>query len=639
MSGSEESLPQPPQEGSTQLELVSQDPSVLGSASLVVVSGRTAGKVYPLLGPELVIGRGPLAHVRVDEKAVSSRHARIARTGGGHSLIDLGSTNGTFLNAKQLAPNQPTELMPGDSIQVAETVLAYLPAGARSPQEQTQYLSKLVPQLPGSMALRLGGAGTLPDAQILARLLQGGQGIEPERPAPTIEERIESLMQILRVLRRNWLVLFALAALGALVGDARVLLKPPLAEASFRVRITPSAVNENLQPYDDDNRGFYTGVEQGFLNKDLVSQTLVAVGHKNVAHGHVETVLAQLSFDGVAFMTFEGKYLNRDPDYAVTFLRRHLENYLVAEVNKTIRVVVTEVDFLASRVKEREEDLRKTEALLKDFKSKHMEGLPEYSSGHITSREALYSRRSELSARMTRANLELNAARQRLADGAPLAASKMAGAAPYEQNLIDVKRKISEMRAKGLHDQHPDVAALLRQQADLERFAQEARQRDSSALERSANPGLVDLRNRVTDLEVASRATGAELGEVNAQLGRIDGIVKGMPEVEAQYAELTRSYAANKELHAKLYEDLRAAQLKLDLERASARARFEVIAPPESTGIPLRKALVKGTMTGGAIGLMLGVVLAAILEFRRYMKSRRERSTAIVPVRSGPWMP
>jgi uncharacterized protein involved in exopolysaccharide biosynthesis len=266
-----------------------------------------------------------------------------------------------------------------------------------------------------------------------------------------------------------------------------------------------------------------------------------------------------------------------------------------------------------------------------------MEGLPEFTTSHITSRETLYSRRADLSAQLTRANLELAAARKRLAEGAPMDASKVAAAAPFEAALVDVKRRLSEARAKGLGEQHPDVVALVKQQENLERLSSEAKAREATGLERNANTGLTDLKNRVTDLEVSARGTGAELGEVNAQLSRLDGIVKTMPEVEARYAELTRSYAANKEMHSKLFEDLRHAQLNLDLERASARARYEVISPVESSGVPLRQALVKGALVGGVLGLAIGALIAALLEARRFLRARRTgASTAIVPVPGAP---
>ncbi len=632
-------MPEPQDSQSPEPELPAggaAEPGTLTNASIVVVSGGPSGKIFPLLGAELIIGRHAAAHIRIDDKALSSRHARINRTSTGHSLTDLGSTNGTFLNAKRLAANETVDLLPGDSVQIAETVLAYLPAGARSPQEQTQYLSRLNPSMPSALALRAPD-GTLPNAQILAQLLTGQMSEPPEPPPPTIEERIHRAKEMLKVVKRNGLILFAGAALGALGGDARVFWKPPLAEATFEIRITPGATNDQMHTYDRDNRGFYTAAAQAFLNQRLVEQTMEGVGFKHPTRQQIDDMTTGLDFDSVAFMTFEGKYSNRDPEFAVKFLRLHLNNFLDSEVAKNIRVVQAEVDFLADRVKERDTELARIEGELSAFKSKHLEGLPEFTGSHMTSREALIARRGDLSAQLTRANLELAAARKRLKEAAPLAAGKVAEAAPYTAALVDVNRKLGEARAKGLGNLHPEVQALAKQKADLERMRDEALKKDSSKLEQDANTGLVELRNRVTDLEVAAKGTGAELGEVNGQLSRIEGIVSTIPETEARYAELTRSYTASKELQAKLFEQLKSAQLKLDLERASARARYEVIDDPASSGVPMRKALLKGTLIGGALGLVLGVLLAAIREGRRWLKARsRHQTNAIVAVAAPP---
>ena len=41
------------------------------------------------------------------------------------------------------------------------------------------------------------------------------------------------------------------------------------------------------------------------------------------------------------------------------------------------------------------------------------------------------------------------------------------------------------------------------------------------------------------------------------------------------------------------------------------------------------------TSVGAALGLVLGVLLAAVLELRRYIRARKQRSTALVPVGAG----
>ena len=79
------------------------------------------GRSYEL-GQELTLGRSSSAHVSVPEDSfVSQNHARIFRRDGRLWLEDLGSTNGTYLNAK--AVSSPTLLHRGDRIQVGRTVL------------------------------------------------------------------------------------------------------------------------------------------------------------------------------------------------------------------------------------------------------------------------------------------------------------------------------------------------------------------------------------------------------------------------------------------------------------------------------------------------------------------------------------
>jgi hypothetical protein len=50
------------------------------------------------------------------EHGVSRRHAMIRRTGESYDIIDLGSTNGTWLAKQRIIPNRPYELVNGSRI-------------------------------------------------------------------------------------------------------------------------------------------------------------------------------------------------------------------------------------------------------------------------------------------------------------------------------------------------------------------------------------------------------------------------------------------------------------------------------------------------------------------------------------------
>jgi hypothetical protein len=71
---------------------------------------------------EATIGRGGGCTISLPTDTFASQvHARIVERDGQLYLEDLGSTNGTFLNGKQVA--KPARVRKGDQLQVGHTVL------------------------------------------------------------------------------------------------------------------------------------------------------------------------------------------------------------------------------------------------------------------------------------------------------------------------------------------------------------------------------------------------------------------------------------------------------------------------------------------------------------------------------------
>jgi len=56
------------------------------------------------------------------EQGVSSLHAAIRHSTDGVQIVDLGSTNGTYVNGRRLAPNQHYILHDGDEIRLGRLV-------------------------------------------------------------------------------------------------------------------------------------------------------------------------------------------------------------------------------------------------------------------------------------------------------------------------------------------------------------------------------------------------------------------------------------------------------------------------------------------------------------------------------------
>jgi sigma-B regulation protein RsbU (phosphoserine phosphatase) len=82
---------------------------------LIVETGPLAGTSFSFGGP-VVIGRGVVAEVRLDDVTVSRRHAEIKPQNDGWYLMDLGSANGIFINKTKVT--EPTLLKDKDFVEV-----------------------------------------------------------------------------------------------------------------------------------------------------------------------------------------------------------------------------------------------------------------------------------------------------------------------------------------------------------------------------------------------------------------------------------------------------------------------------------------------------------------------------------------
>ena len=71
----------------------------------------------------LVIGRGQDCDLVLPDTQVSRHHAELRRHGDQWLVVDLGSTNGTFVGGARLRPNEACPLLPGIPVQIGDAQL------------------------------------------------------------------------------------------------------------------------------------------------------------------------------------------------------------------------------------------------------------------------------------------------------------------------------------------------------------------------------------------------------------------------------------------------------------------------------------------------------------------------------------
>lgn len=112
-------------------------------ACLIIIRGSPQGQRYFLSTQESILGRDPAVEIPIHDNGVSRRHLKIelrpASAGEEVWVTDLGSSNGTQINAETLPPHAPRKLLKEDILRVGTSVFKFLPKG----ELETLYLGNL----------------------------------------------------------------------------------------------------------------------------------------------------------------------------------------------------------------------------------------------------------------------------------------------------------------------------------------------------------------------------------------------------------------------------------------------------------------------------------------------------------------
>jgi adenylate cyclase len=121
-----------------------------GSEELMTARLRSPGGRSYLLDEFNLIGRSEQANVRLEDPGVSRQHATIRREGGRYWLVDLGSSNGTFVNDMVVTHAQP--LHDGDRLQLGTAQLVFQDAMTPGAGDTAGSATLILPRQSGPVA-------------------------------------------------------------------------------------------------------------------------------------------------------------------------------------------------------------------------------------------------------------------------------------------------------------------------------------------------------------------------------------------------------------------------------------------------------------------------------------------------------
>jgi uncharacterized protein involved in exopolysaccharide biosynthesis len=165
---------------------------------------------------------------------------------------------------------------------------------------------------------------------------------------------------------------------------------------------------------------------------------------------------------------------------------------------------------------------------------------------------------------------------------------------------------------------HPDVVAIKRRVASLraEIAHNKAEPATKSETSPSDSPQLQQLKAQLRSTKQSLASAKQEQERLQKQVHTYEARIESSPLIEEEYKQVTRDHDTALQFYNTLQNKMNESSMATALEHRQQGEQFRVMdAPnlPDSPSYPNRKAFAGG---GLAAGLALGLILAALLEYR-----------------------
>ena len=259
--------------------------------------------------------------------------------------------------------------------------------------------------------------------------------------------------------------------------------------------------------------------------------------------------------------------------------------------------------FIEEQLEGYREKLVAAENAIMEFKRRHLGLLPGQGPGY-------FARLDEAKTTLNRAVLELKEAenardsiKQHLASESEIPAlpsDKIVGEGANLEPEIDARIRALGQKLDSLRttytEQHPDIVAIVRiidqlkEQKEAEVKQKEAEVKLKGPLPSAARSrGLVyqQLTVSLTAAEASVAVMKTRVAEYSQRYAELQAVANAVPQVEAEYTQLTRDYDANKTRYDELLKRRDSARISGDMEASDAALAFRVIDPPHVPLVPI----------------------------------------------------
>jgi len=296
--------------------------------------------------------------------------------------------------------------------------------------------------------------------------------------------------------------------------------------------------------------------------------------------------------------------------------------------------------FLESQLEDAKRRLLESEKKLQEYRQLHTGELPSQLESNLRAIQTAQLQLTSVSESANHASERRLLLERQLVDAQTLpiatqpivtgSASPDASASLTPAQQLELALKNLELLRLRYTADHPDVRRLERTIEELKVRAADDAKRPPAPTTKTASQEEVNRQKRIRDLQADLEVIDHQLATSRTEEGRLKSLiddyqkkVEVVPKRESELVELTRDYDILKKTYDSLLTKREDSKLSANLERRQIGEQFRIL---DAASLPVRPAnemkRLGFAFAGTGVGLALGLLLTAFLEFRDASFSR-----------------
>jgi polysaccharide biosynthesis transport protein len=312
-------------------------------------------------------------------------------------------------------------------------------------------------------------------------------------------------------------------------------------------------------------------------------------------------------------------------------------------------------EFLQSQLEEAKKELERQEAKVRAYKAEHFGDLPSQAETNVQILSGLQGQLQSTQRALDGANqqkLYLESLQQQYQMAqASIGTEDSSGTSTQTlaKELVSLRHQLEDARSR-LTEEHPDVIALkdkiaktekLKRDLEAEIAARPETAKPTNAVDPSAAAQVlrgsttpmmqVQSQLKAVKLEIANDEQHAK--ELESQIASYRTRLNMTPQTEQQLADVSRGYEESKANYNSLLQKQNQSQLATSLQERQQGQQFRTLDAPSLPSRPSAPNHLLLSVGGLAVGAILGLGLAALLEMTNVLVRREEDLEGLVPTR------